>query len=114
MGSPDIRPPEQEKSDRPMTPAAGPCSSPGGACEACRWRALLRPLKGKSDAWQSWRLFLARGILGGYTTFSAFSLDAALPDERGAIGLTALDVIGSVVRSLAGLIAGPALVRSLA
>ena len=40
----------------------------------------------KGDASQHWRLFLTTGILGGYTTFSAFSLDAALLYERGEIG----------------------------
>ena len=33
----------------------------------------------RGGASQHWRLFLMTGILGGYTTFSAFSLDAALP-----------------------------------
>ncbi len=33
----------------------------------------------KGEASQPWRLFLMTGILGGYTTFSAYSLDAALP-----------------------------------
>ena len=37
----------------------------------------------KGEASQHWRLFLMTGILGGYTTFSAFSLDAALLYERG-------------------------------
>ena len=37
----------------------------------------------KGDASQHWRLLLTTGILGGYTTFSAFSLDAALLYERG-------------------------------
>jgi CrcB protein len=37
----------------------------------------------KGGASQHWRLFLTTGILGGYTTFSAFSLDAALLYERG-------------------------------
>jgi fluoride exporter len=60
---------------------------------------------------QSLRLFLTTGILGGYTTFSAYSLDAALLYERGALGLAALYVIGSVVLSIAGLFAGLALVR---
>ena len=60
---------------------------------------------------QHWRLFLTTGILGGYTTFSAFSLDTALLYERGAIGLAALYVLGSVVLSIAGLFAGLALVR---
>jgi CrcB protein len=65
----------------------------------------------KGDAAQPWRLFLMTGILGGYTTFSAFSLDTALLYERGAIGLAALYVAGSVVLSIAGLFAGLALVR---
>jgi CrcB protein len=67
----------------------------------------------KGDAAQSWRLFLMTGILGGYTTFTAFSLDAALLYERGEIGLAAFFVLGSVVFSLAGLFAGLALVRHL-
>ena len=60
---------------------------------------------------QHWRLFLTTGILGGYTTFSAFSLDAALLYERGALGLAALYVLGSVALSIAGLFAGLALAR---
>lgn len=68
----------------------------------------------KGDASQSWRLFLTTGILGGYTTFSAFSLDAALLYERGVLGLAALYILGSVVLSLAGLFAGLALVRYFA
>src|SRR5689334_15754744 len=65
----------------------------------------------KGDATQSWRLFLTTGILGGYTTFSAFSLDAVLLYERGAFGLAALYVAASVLLSIAGLFAGLALVR---
>lgn len=66
----------------------------------------------KGDASQHWRLFLTTGILGGYTTFSAFSLDAALLYERGAIGPAAVYVLASVALSIAGLFAGFALVRS--
>jgi fluoride exporter len=68
----------------------------------------------KGEASQPWRLFLMTGILGGYTTFSAFSLDAALLYERGELGLAALYVLGSVVLSIAGLFAGLALMRHLA
>jgi CrcB protein len=67
----------------------------------------------KGGASQPWRLFLMTGILGGYTTFSAFSLDTALLYERGEIGLALLYVLGSVVLSIAGLFAGLALVRHL-
>ena len=68
----------------------------------------------KGDAAASWRLFLMTGILGGYTTFSAFSLDTAVLYERGEIGLALFYVLGSVVFSIVGLFAGLALVRHLA
>jgi CrcB protein len=63
---------------------------------------------------QHTRLFLTTGILGGFTTFSAFSLDAVLLWERGALALAFAYVIVSVVVSIAGLFAGLALVRALA
>lgn len=68
----------------------------------------------KGEAAQPWRMFLMTGILGGYTTFSAFSLDAGLLYERGETGLALLYVLGSVVLSIAGLFAGLAVVRQLA
>jgi CrcB protein len=68
----------------------------------------------KGDASQHWRLFLTTGILGGYTTFSTFSLDAALLYERGEVGPAAVYVLASVALSIAGLFAGFALVRSFA
>ncbi len=67
----------------------------------------------RGEATQAWRLFLMTGILGGYTTFSAFSLDSALLYERGALGLAAAYVLGSVILSIAGLFAGLWLVRTL-
>jgi CrcB protein len=68
----------------------------------------------KGEASQPWRLFLMTGILGGYTTFSAFSLDTAVLYERGELGLALVYVLGSVVLSIAGLFAGLALVRHFA
>lgn len=59
------------------------------------------------------RLFLTTGILGGFTTFSAFSLETVLLFERGQVGLAALYVAGSVAGSVAGLVAGLALMRGL-
>ena len=59
-------------------------------------------------------LFLTTGILGGYTTFSAFSLDAARLYESGEFGLAALYVLASVALSIGGLFAGLALVRQFA
>lgn len=63
---------------------------------------------------QPLRLFLTTGILGGFTTFSAFSFDAVLLWERGALGAAAAYVGASVVASIAALVAGLALVRALA
>ena len=68
----------------------------------------------KGDASQHWRLFLTTGILGGYTTFSAFSLDTALLYERDEIGLAAVYVLVSVALSIGGLFAGLAVVRYFA
>ena len=67
----------------------------------------------KGGAPQHVRLFLTTGILGGFTTFSAFSLDTAILYERGDVGLAAAYVAGSVALSLAGLFAGLWIVRSL-
>ncbi|MGL4261248.1 MAG: fluoride efflux transporter CrcB [Afipia sp.] len=68
----------------------------------------------KGEASQPWRLFVMTGILGGYTTFSAFSLDAVTLYQRGEMGLALFYVLGSVVLSIAGLFAGLALVRHFA
>jgi CrcB protein len=61
---------------------------------------------------QHLHLFLATGILGGFTTFSAFSLEAALLWERGQLLACAAYVLGSVVLSIAGVFAGLALSRA--
>ncbi|HZH53014.1 MAG TPA: fluoride efflux transporter CrcB [Microvirga sp.] len=66
------------------------------------------------EGWsQPLRLFLTTGVLGGFTTFSAFSLDAVLLWERGEAGTALVYVAGSVLLSIAGLAAGLALLRSM-
>lgn len=57
--------------------------------------------------------FLMVGMLGGFTTFSAFSLDVATLVERNATVAAGGYVVGSVVLSIAGLFAGMALTRAL-
>lgn len=57
------------------------------------------------------RLFLTTGILGGFTTFSSFSLDAALLIERNSLGLAAGYMVGSVAAGLSALFFGLALFR---
>lgn len=56
---------------------------------------------------------LMTGLLGGFTTFSAFSLDAVTLWERGQAGSAALYVVSSVVVSLCALAAGLLLTRSI-
>lgn len=65
----------------------------------------------RADPGQSWRLFLATGVLGGFTTFSTFSLDAALLWRSDAHALAVLYRLVSVAASLAGLFLGLFVVR---
>ena len=73
------------------------------------WLAFKAQLPWSQDL----RLFLTTGLLGGYTTFSAFSLDFATLWERGAQGYAIIYVLASVVLSLAAVFVGLALIRSL-
>ena len=59
------------------------------------------------------RLFVATGILGGFTTFSAFSLDFAVLWERGALISALAYTIASVVGAIVALFLGLWLARSL-
>ena len=63
---------------------------------------------------QHMRLFLTTGILGGFTTFSAFSLDAALLIERHSFGQAAAYVGASLFVSIAALFAGMAMFQAQA
>lgn len=60
------------------------------------------------------RLLLGVGLLGGFTTFSAFSLELLLLAERGAVGLAFLYAAGSVLAGLAALYGGLLFVRGAA
>ena len=66
------------------------------------------------EAGEPWRLLLGVGVLGGFTTFSAFSLDVVTMIERGdwvmALGYVLLAVIGAV----AALGAGMGMMRAVA
>ncbi|MEZ5854926.1 MAG: CrcB family protein [Hyphomicrobiaceae bacterium] len=68
------------------------------------------PLLGGSALW---RTFLATGILGGFTTLSAFSLDAYTLFERRQTTLAALYVVGTILVSIAALVAGLATTKAL-
>lgn len=68
------------------------------------------PLFGGSAAW---RVFLATGILGGFTTFSAFSLETWQLIEKDEVLLAVIYSAGSVVLGLAALVAGLYLTRTV-
>ena len=59
------------------------------------------------------RLFLVTGVLGGFTTFSAFSLEVGLLYERGQLGAAMLYAISSVVCAVGAMFLGMHVVRNL-
>lgn len=63
---------------------------------------------------ESWRLLLGVGVLGGFTTFSAFSLELVNLIQRGQGGMAAIYASVSVLGGIAGLLLGLGLARSLA
>jgi fluoride exporter len=69
-------------------------------------------LRGGADQ-ERWRLLLGVGVLGGFTTFSAFSLEIALMMERREWGSALAYGLSSVVLSIAALTLGLALMRKL-
>lgn len=69
-------------------------------------------LRGGADQ-ERWRLLLGVGVLGGFTTFSAYSLEVALMVERREWAPAAAYCVGSVVLSIGALFAGLLLTRRL-
>lgn len=63
---------------------------------------------------EGWRLLIGVGVLGGFTTFSAFSLDFAVLVERGALGMAMTYVAASLIAGFGGLFAGLFLIRAVA
>lgn len=68
----------------------------------------------KGGGSQEFRLFLTTGVLGGFTTFSAFSLDAAVMWQRSDYAALGAYVVASVALSIGALFLGMAAVRALA
>lgn len=66
-----------------------------------------------TGSWQHAAPFLMTGILGGFTTFSAFSLETMLLIERGELRLAGFYVVSSVVLSVGALFLGLAGMRAL-
>lgn len=79
----------------------------------CLVMGLLAGLLAMRGGSNELRVFLLTGILGGFTTFSAFSLDAVTLWERGQPALAGGYVVASVTVSIAAVIGGLALGRAL-
>ena len=75
---------------------------------------LLAGALAKGVAGDPARLLIGVGVLGGFTTFSAFSLDIVTLIERGSLGLALGYAVASVVGSVLALAAGLAAVRAIA
>ena len=74
---------------------------------------LLAGLFGTWETGQDMRMFLITGVLGGYTTFSAFSLDALTLWERGAFQQAGVYVLGSMILSLLAAAIGLMVTRAI-
>ncbi len=72
---------------------------------------LLAGVLSRSGGNEPWRLLLGVGVLGGFTTFSSFSLDVVTLVERGQPGIALGYLLLSVVGSIAALVAGLAVAR---
>jgi fluoride exporter len=73
---------------------------------------VLAALVLRGSASESLRLFAGVGLLGGFTTFSAFSLEGFEMIQRGQFGLVSGYVLASALGSIAALAAGFAMVRA--
>jgi CrcB protein len=99
-------------------PVSGPAPFPwstftvnvvGGLLMGCVFVLVGERLGGSPE----WRTFLATGILGGFTTFSAYSLDMfLLYSAEGVSARLLLYTLGSVVAAILALVAGMWLARA--
>jgi CrcB protein len=75
---------------------------------------VLAGVLARHQGGEPWRLFLGVGVLGGFTTFSAFTLDVVTLAERGMMGAALGYILLSVAGAIAALVAGLYLARSVA
>ncbi len=100
---------------RLIGPAAFPYATLMVNIAGCFAMGLLAGWLARQDAsGEGMRLLLGVGVLGGFTTFSAFSLEIVTLAQRGAVGLAALYVALSIAGGVIGLIAGLTLMQGAA
>jgi len=97
----------------PVRASAFPWATLGVNVLGCIAMGLLAGwLAHRGDGGETWRLLLGTGVLGGFTTFSAFGLEFTHLAERGDIALAAGYVALSLAACLGGVFAGLALMRT--
>ncbi|WHA39881.1 fluoride efflux transporter CrcB [Agrobacterium larrymoorei] len=74
---------------------------------------MVEMIARRLDASAEMRVFIVTGIIGGFTTWSSFTLDAVVLFERGALGMSALYIMASLLVSFVAIFAGLALGRAL-
>jgi CrcB protein len=75
---------------------------------------LIGALARTTGVTDRWRLLLGVGVLGGFTTFSSFSLEAVMMIERRAYALAGAYILGSVMLGVLGLMVGLTVMRRIA
>ena len=72
----------------------------------CLFIGVIYGLAERSSLTEEWRLFLATGLLGGFTTFSAFSVETISLFRHGNFGIAIAYVAASILLGLIATIAG--------
>jgi len=77
----------------------------------CFLMGLVYALAIKGITSAEWRIFFATGILGGFTTFSAFSLETVTMFKDGHVANAILYVAASIILGIAAVFAGMSLIK---